>query len=54
MNLRDRILKSFDNAFAQDNVNDSVGASEKGNIKSAIKSEIKPLPEEETIEATAF
>jgi len=53
MNLRDKILKSIDNAFAQDNVNDPSSTAEKGNIKSAIKSEIKPLPEEETTEATA-
>jgi hypothetical protein len=52
MNLRDKILKSIDNAFAQDNVNDPSSTAEKGNIKSAIKSEIKPLPEEETTEAT--
>jgi hypothetical protein len=52
MNLRDKILKSIDNAFAQDNVNDPGGTAEKGNIKSAIKSETKPLPEEETTEAT--
>ncbi len=52
MNLRDKILKSFDNAFAQDNVNDPSSVAEKGNIKSAIKKEIKPLPEEETKEAT--